>query len=201
MAACVRELRVVPVMYRLVSALLVVGDYLLLRTVACTPRVCDGCGRTWRRLTPTQCTQIGARRLPACRRWTCSGRLHPVWEPTTDQERFLRDVLAAEAECLTEENGAPGWTPGTPPTATDCRGVDAMTIISRRARDLHAGDVITHDPDHDRPVRWRVSRPPVAAGGGEYALAHYWDLDSGSEGILYFKALRELPVEPVGGAA
>ncbi|GGV33939.1 hypothetical protein GCM10010182_67200 [Actinomadura cremea] len=182
--------------------MLVVADVLLLRIPALTPRVCDGCGRTWRRLTPTQCTQIGARRLPACRRWTCDGRLHPVWEPTESAERFLRDVLAAEAHRLTEKNGAP-VAPGTPPNqAAPLGGTTAMTtIISRRARDLHAGDVITHDPDHDRPVRWRVSRPAVQTGDGEYALAHYWDLDSGAEGIAYFGALVELPVEPVGGAA
>jgi hypothetical protein len=75
------------------------------------------------------------------------------------------------------------------------------TIILRHARDLHAGDVITHDPDHNRPVRWRVTRPPAITSDGEYALADYTDLETRAHGIAYYPVLAELPVEPAGGAA
>jgi hypothetical protein len=76
------------------------------------------------------------------------------------------------------------------------------TIIQRHARDLHAGDVITHDPDHgDRPVRYEVERPPVIVGGGTYAVWSYIDLETGKQGTQYFKVLTELRVEPAGGAA
>lgn len=190
-------------MYRLVSALLTLADLALMRRRAHPPRICSTCGRTWARLTTRQHYLIEQRRLPGCRRRSCDGVLYPVWEPGPEQERLLRDALAATPHPMSlMKNGAPGWTPGTPPNqAAPLGGTTAMTtIIQRRARDLHAGDVITHDPDHNRPVRWRVSRPPVAAGGGEYALAHYWDLKSGAEGIAYYKALVELSVEPVGGA-
>jgi hypothetical protein len=61
-----------------IAALSAVADYLLFRAVASTPRICDGCGRTFTRITPAQATQIGARRLPTCRRWTCTGRLVPA---------------------------------------------------------------------------------------------------------------------------
>lgn len=75
------------------------------------------------------------------------------------------------------------------------------TIIQRHARDLHAGDVIVHDPDHDRPVRWRVSRPPVRTRDGEYALTDVTDLATGESHVTYYPALQSLAVEPVGGAA
>ena len=74
-------------------------------------------------------------------------------------------------------------------------------MITRHARELHAGDVILHDPDHDRPVRWRVSRPPVRTRDGQYALADYTDLDTREHGIGYWPVLTDLPVEPAGGAA
>lgn len=76
------------------------------------------------------------------------------------------------------------------------------TIISRHARDLHAGDVIVRDPDHgDRPVRWRVQRPPVRTRDGEYALADVVDLATGESHVTYYPALQSLAVEPAGGAA
>lgn len=121
-------------MYRLASALLAVADYALLRSVACTPRVCDGCGRTWRRLTPTQHTHIGAGLLATCRRWTCDGRLHPVWEPTPANERFLRDVLRATPDPISlMKNGAPGAT-GTPSEqAAPLKGSTAMHTIEHES--------------------------------------------------------------------
>ncbi len=83
----------------------------------------------------------------------------------------------------------------------DClESKDMTTIISRRARDLHAGDVITHDPDHDRPVRWRVSRPAVRTRDGEYALTTVTDQATGEEHVTYYRALQTLTVEPAGGA-
>jgi hypothetical protein len=78
---------------------------------------------------------------------------------------------------------------------------DMTTIISRRARDLHAGDVITHDPDHDRAVRWEVARPPARTRDGEYALTTVTDLATGAEHVTYYPALTALAVEPAGGAS
>jgi hypothetical protein len=75
-----------------------------------------------------------------------------------------------------------------------------MTIIHRVAKHLHAEDVITYDPDHQRDVRWHVTRPPVLVGGGTYALAHWTD-ETGGWGVAYYPALTELRVEPAGGAA
>jgi hypothetical protein len=58
-----------------ISSVTAVADLLLSRTVACTPRYCDTCGRPVTRLTPAQCAQIGSDLLPECRRRRCSGRL------------------------------------------------------------------------------------------------------------------------------
>ncbi|WUI02070.1 hypothetical protein OHR68_09770 [Spirillospora sp. NBC_00431] len=177
--------------HALAAALAGIADYLLTRAVTVTPRVCDGCGRTWTRITPAQATDIGARRLPTCRRRSCTGRLWPA--PIEATDRLIRDV---------RKTAAPGWTPGTAAKADGWKEPKTMTtIIPRHARDLHAGDVITHDPDHDRPVRWRVTRPPAITSDGEYALADYTDLDSGGHGIAYYRVLTDLSVEPVGGAA
>jgi hypothetical protein len=63
---------------RLVSAVTTVVDYVLSRAVVSEPRICDACGRVFTRVTPAQCTEIGARRLPECRRWRCDGRLWPT---------------------------------------------------------------------------------------------------------------------------
>jgi hypothetical protein len=133
--------------------------------------------------------------------------------PTPAHETVLRRALTAEAErtqpmpalpaiqTRTRKNGAPAAT-GTPPTSADhLEGTPAMTIISRHARELHAGDVIVHDPDHDRPVRWRVQRPPARAGNGEYAIAAVTDLADGKPRYVYYRALQDLSVEPAGGAA
>lgn len=69
--------------------------------------------------------------------------------------------------------------------------------IPRHARDLHAGDVITADPDHkNRPVRWRVADRPKIDGYG-VALIDYADLDDGAaRGVAWFDGGRDLPVEP-----
>lgn len=118
-------------------------------------------------------------------------------------ENTLRRALAAEAGRI-DKAAARGASRATA-TAAPLKERTAMTIITRKARELHAGDVITHDPDHDRPVRWRVTRPAVRTSDGERALAHYRDLDDGGEGIGVWPALAELPVEPApyvrGGGA
>lgn len=57
-----------------ITAVTSVAGYLL-RDVASVPRICTGCGRTFTRLTPAQCTQIGSGLLPTCRRRRCEGRL------------------------------------------------------------------------------------------------------------------------------
>jgi hypothetical protein len=99
-------------------------------------------------------------------------------------------------------NGAPVVETGTPPNTTAEKEPTMPTIIQRHARDLHAGDVITADPDHgDRPVRWRVTRPPVRTRDGEYALTDVTDLATGQSRVTYYRVLTSLSVEPVGGAA
>lgn len=175
---------------------------------AADPHRCMGCDRVMRRLSPAMARHAAAGMEPSCP-W-CGA---PVERAGA---RLVRDLLVLAANTVTArddgwdriqdritQNGAPGWTPGTPdqhPTAV--KEPKAMTIIPRRARDLHAGDVITADPDHDnQPVRWRVTRPPVRTADGEYALADYTDLASGGHGIAYYRVLTELPVEPAGGAA
>jgi hypothetical protein len=73
------------------------------------------------------------------------------------------------------------------------------TIITRHARDLHADDVITYDPDHDRDVRWRTTRPAEVTLDG-VAIIDYVDEVTGATGIAYYGSLRDLPVEPARGA-
>lgn len=69
-------------------------------------------------------------------------------------------------------------------------------MITRHARDLHAGDIITHDPDHDRPVRWRVQTPPKIDGFG-IAQFDYADLnDHARAGTAWFDGTQDLTVEP-----
>jgi len=189
-------------MYRLASALLTVADVLLLRVPACTPRVCDGCGRTWRRLTPGQCTAIGARRLPACRRWTCSGLLHPVWEPTESAERFLRDVLAADADHLMK-NGAPGAT-GTPPNqAAPLGGTTAMHSIeyesTPRGKQMTAALTLARLLELGLPdAEWRIT-----TDGRLYGHVNMPGLDLAARGSIdaYANFFRSLVVsEDVTGA-
>lgn len=69
--------------------------------VASTPRVCTGCGRTFTRLTPAQCAQIGAKQLPACRRRRCDGRL---WAATGSGTGHLLEDLAAHPTNTTGAN-------------------------------------------------------------------------------------------------
>jgi hypothetical protein len=114
--------------------------------------------------------------------------------PTPAQEAVLRRALAAEARRI--EEAAAREAARAAATAAPLKERTAMTIIHRKARELHAGDVITYDPDHDRHVRYRVTRPPVRTSDGEYALADYVDLATGARGIGYWPALTELHVEP-----
>jgi hypothetical protein len=58
------------------GVLYAVADYVLTGATVSEPRICDRCDRITERLTPGQHTAIGARVLPACRRWRCGGRLH-----------------------------------------------------------------------------------------------------------------------------
>ena len=76
-----------------------------------------------------------------------------------------------------------------------------MTIIERRARDVHAGDIIVRDPDHGgASVRWRVSARKLTATGT--VIVDYTDItDEPRAGIAHFDGLTVLAVEPVGGAA
>lgn len=70
-------------------------------------------------------------------------------------------------------------------------------MITRHARDLHAGDVITADPDHQyRPVRWRVTKPASRTTDAECALVDWVDLDDGGQGLGVWPALALVPVEP-----
>ncbi|TDD77709.1 hypothetical protein [Actinomadura rubrisoli] len=102
---------------------------------------------------------------------------------------------------ITKSAAAPGCTPGAAACADGWKEPNDMTrSIPRRAHKLCAGDIITHDPDHDRAVRWRVSAPPKVNGSG-VALIDYTDLNDGAEpGNAWFDGLVELAVEPVGGA-
>lgn len=85
-------------MKALISTVAALVDYLA-RDVASTPRVCDACGRTFARLTPAQCAQIGSKQLPACRRRRCDGRL---WLAP-----FTGDVLDDLAAHPTNTTGDP----------------------------------------------------------------------------------------------
>lgn len=147
-----------------------------------------------------------ARALEAQIRWLLHGHAETV--VPGDGLPLIRARIArrpwwrrALAHLTASKTAAPGGA-GTAATAAPLGGTTAMTIISRHARDLHAGDVITADPDHDdRPVRWRVSRPPVRTRDGEYALADVVDLATGESHVTYYPALQSLTVEPAGGAA
>lgn len=122
-----------------------------------------------------------------------------AWDAVRAFDRWMATGFASITLTPHSTNGAPD-APGTPPITTAVKE-PTMTIISRHARDLHAGDVITEDPDHDdRPVRWRVQRPPVFTRGGEYALTNVTDLATGDEHVTYYPVLQLLSVEPVGGA-
>lgn len=77
-----------------ITAVATVADYLL-RDVASTPRICTDCGRTFTRLTPTQCAQIGSGLLPTCRRRRCDGRLWTATDSGTGH--LLNDLGAARS--------------------------------------------------------------------------------------------------------
>jgi len=78
-----------------------------------------------------------------------------------------------------------------------------MTIIQRRARNVHAGDIIIRDPDPGHggaPVRWRVDGRTLRADG--VVIVYYTDVaDEPTPGVAWCDALTEVAVEPVGGAA
>lgn len=113
---------------------------LLRRTVPCTPRVCDGCGRTATHLTPAQCADVHSKRLPRCRRRGCDGRLWLVTDEATD--RLITDLY---------ENGAPEVESGTPPnTAAPLGGDTAMTIIHHEDASVY-GKGVVHHPLSGRP--------------------------------------------------
>ena len=80
---------------------------------------------------------------------------------------------------------------------------DMTTIIQRRARDVHAGDVIIRDPDPGhggKPVRWRVDGRTLRAEG--VVIIYYTDVaDEPTPGVAWCDALTMVAVEPVGGAA
>ena len=162
---------------------------LLRRSTPCTPRVCSGCGSVTTRLTPAQSAQAGSKILPTCRRRGCTGVLCLMSDGI---DRLIADI----------KNGAPGWTPGTPPNPpNDCLESKDMTrSIPRHAREIHAGDIITADPDHEnRPVRWRASNRAEVTGDG-VAIIDYVDQADGVKGIAYYGGLVTLTVEPAGGA-
>ncbi|WP_433465735.1 hypothetical protein [Spirillospora sp. CA-128828] len=84
--------------------------------------------------------------------------------------------------------------------AVSQKGITAMTIIRRPARDVRAGDIITADPDHNnRPVRWRVQAPPKVTADG-IAIVDFADLTGVKPGVAWFDSHKELSVEPTGGA-
>jgi hypothetical protein len=84
----------------LITAVATLAAYLA-PDVASTPRICDTCGRTFTRLTPAQCTQIGSKQLPACRRRRCDGRL---WAATWQGTGHLLEDLAAHPTNTTGDN-------------------------------------------------------------------------------------------------
>ncbi|WP_242890160.1 hypothetical protein [Actinomadura litoris] len=144
---------------------------------------------------PSGCRWCGLAEREHLQRWALGAGWHGWTEPTQKQRKAR--MLARRA---TNKNGAP-VAPGAPPQqAVPMEGATAMRSIPRRASALHVGDVITYDPDHGRPVRWRVSdRPKVNASG--VALISYADLnDGGRAGIAHFDGLVGLMVEPAGGA-
>ncbi|MFV2172283.1 hypothetical protein ACFHW2_12135 [Actinomadura sp. LOL_016] len=63
------------------------------RSVAVAPRICDVCGRTATRLTPSQRAAMRARRLPACRRLTCRGSLRPAGPSPERVAELLAEAL------------------------------------------------------------------------------------------------------------
>lgn len=101
-----------------------------------------------------------------------------------------------------KETAAPE-APGTAVEPTDCEESTGMTIIQRRARDVHAGDIIIRDPDPGhggKPVRWRVDDRTLRADG--VVIVYYTDVaDEPTPGVAWCDALTEVAVEPVGGAA
>ena len=129
---------------------------------------------------------------PWWRRW---------WDAARALDRYLATGVASIALTPNKQTAARVAPRAAEPN--DCLESKDMTrSIPRRAHDVHAGDIITADPDHnDRPVRWRASRRAEVTGDG-VAIIDYVDLDDGSApGIAYFGGLVTLTVEPAGGAA
>ena len=118
---------------------------------------------------------------------------------TPAQEIVLRRALTAEAERI-NKTAAPGWNPGAAEPNDCLESKDMTRSIPRHAREIHAGDIITRDPDHEnRPVRWRASNRAEVTGDG-VAIIDYVDQADGVKGIAYYGGLVTLTVEPAGGA-
>lgn len=123
---------------------------------------------------------------------TCDPREDPIFADD------VRCRICGQRPC---KNAAPADT-GAAPNPTAVKEPKSMTtIIQRRARDVHAGDIIVRDPDHGgASVRWRVSARKLTATGT--VIVDYFDItDEPTPGIAHFDALTVLAVEPVGGAA
>lgn len=170
---------------------------LLSPRTASEPRICDGCARVFTSLTPAQCAVIGSDRLPQCRRRGCDGRLYRATGEATD--RLVTDI----------KNGAPGWTPGTPPeTPTDWLESKDMETVPREAQHLRPGDILTRHPDHpNREVWYRVDGWPRRVSHAQM-LVNYTcrpaRLSGDSAGVLVLDIDQECQVVPAhtqGGAA
>lgn len=133
------------------AALSTAVAYLLFRPATSTPYVCTGCGRTWTRLTPAQCAQVGSRLAPTCRRLTCIGRLWPA--PIEATDRLIRDL---------SKNGAPVVETGTPPNTTAVKEPTmAHTLQSEntpRGRQMAAALALFHlvESGPDEMAEWKV---------------------------------------------
>lgn len=129
---------------------------------------------------------------------------------TPAQETVLRRALTAEAERIdpARKNGAPGWTPGTPPTAAPLGGDTAMDSIPRQAQQLRPDDIITRHPDHpNREVWYRVDGWPRRVSHAQM-LVNYTcrpaRISGDSAGVLILDIDQECQVVPAhtqGGAA
>lgn len=143
--------------------------------------------------------RIAARRRPWWRRaWDRLTRHECDPQPDPLFPDDVRCRICGERPC---KNAAPVAS-GAAPNPTAVKEPKSMTtIIQRRARDVHAGDIIVRDPDHGgASVRWRVSARKLTATGT--VIVDYFDItDEPTPGIAHFDALTVLAVEPVGGAA
>jgi hypothetical protein len=95
------------------------------------------------------------------------------------------------------KNAAPGCDPEAA-EAEPTRKDPAMTIVTRKAFEVRAGDVIVTDPDHpDRDVRWRA-KAPAKRTASDRTLIDCTDLADGRDVLAVFASLDEVSVEPAG---